>query len=55
MYYGLGYYLINGVPEFKSDTQVEILQQRGHKVVSITEEEFYLKATEYWNIKKGIC
>jgi hypothetical protein len=47
--------MIDGKPEFKSYVQVDILKERGHKVVSITEEEFYLKATEYWNKRKEIC
>jgi hypothetical protein len=49
--YNLGYFLIDGKPEFKSYVQVDILKERGHKVIAITEEEFYLKANEYWKAK----
>jgi hypothetical protein len=47
MYSCLGYYLVDNVPSFKTIIQVEKLQERGHKVIPITEDEFYLKSDEY--------
>jgi hypothetical protein len=45
--YNLGFFNVDGVPSFKTFTQVDILKERGHKIIAITEDEFM----DYWKEK----